>query len=138
MCYFQALKRHHMIVIFYVPSTAFIMNRLSRERRAQILGMIVEGMSLRSASHLSGGGFNTVTKLLVDVDKACTTGTTITTCANGSGATWPRWPPPIACSSRPTTWPAPAQGRHLSLPESPARSAGPRASVESTLYTESR
>jgi IS1 family transposase len=47
------------------------MNRLSEERRAQIIGLLVEGNSLRSASHLMGVSINTVTKLLVDVGAAC-------------------------------------------------------------------
>lgn len=47
------------------------MNRLSVERRAQILGMLTEGASLRSASRLSGAAINTVSKLLVDIGSAC-------------------------------------------------------------------
>ena len=47
------------------------MNRLSTERRAQIVGMLVEGSSLRAASRLAGVCINTVTKLLVDVGTAC-------------------------------------------------------------------
>lgn len=49
----------------------FTMNRLSIEERARIIGMLVEGMSLRAASRLVGVSINTVTKLLVDVGKAC-------------------------------------------------------------------
>jgi IS1 family transposase len=47
------------------------MNRLSDEQRAQILGILVEGGSLRSASRLTGASINTVTKLLVEVGRAC-------------------------------------------------------------------
>ncbi|MEE8625609.1 MAG: IS1 family transposase [Acidiferrobacterales bacterium] len=47
------------------------MNRLTQERRTQILGLLVEGVSLRAASRLSGASINTVTKLLVDVGSAC-------------------------------------------------------------------
>lgn len=47
------------------------MNRLPLAKRAQILGLLVEGMSLRAASRLSGCSINTVTKLLVDVGTAC-------------------------------------------------------------------
>lgn len=47
------------------------MNKLSIEKRAQILGLLVEGNSLRAASRLSGCSINTVTKLLVDVGTAC-------------------------------------------------------------------
>jgi len=47
------------------------MNRLSLEKRAQILGMFSEGMSLRSTSRLADVSINTVSKLLVDVGTAC-------------------------------------------------------------------
>src|SRR5258705_1229321 len=47
------------------------MNRLPLERRAQIIGMLAEGTSLRSASRLADVSINTVTKLLVDVGAAC-------------------------------------------------------------------
>lgn len=50
----------------------FIMaNRLAIEKRVQILGLLVEGSSLRAASRLSGCSINTITKLLVDVGSAC-------------------------------------------------------------------
>lgn len=47
------------------------MNRLPREKRAQILGMLVEGNSLRATSRLADVSINTVTKLLVDLGTAC-------------------------------------------------------------------
>ena len=47
------------------------MNRLPLERRAQIVGMLAEGNSLRAASRLADVSINTVTKLLVDVGAAC-------------------------------------------------------------------
>lgn len=43
------------------------MNKLPLERRAQILGLLVEGNSLRATSRLADVSINTVTKLLVDV-----------------------------------------------------------------------
>src|SRR5262245_54287711 len=43
------------------------MNRLTIEKRAQIIGLLVEGNSLRAASRLADVSINTVTKLLVDV-----------------------------------------------------------------------
>ena len=49
----------------------FYMNRLSIADRAAILGMLVEGNSLRSASRLADVSLNTVTKLLVDLGAAC-------------------------------------------------------------------
>ena len=47
------------------------MNKLPLAKRAQILGMLVEGMSLRATSRLADVSINTVTKLLVDVGIAC-------------------------------------------------------------------
>lgn len=47
------------------------MNKLSTQKRAQILGMLCEGMSLRATSRLADVSINTVTKLLVDVGTAC-------------------------------------------------------------------
>lgn len=47
------------------------MNRLSIPKRAQILGMLVEGMSMRSVTRLTGVSINTVAKLLTDAGNAC-------------------------------------------------------------------
>ncbi|MGA2572560.1 MAG: IS1 family transposase [Terracidiphilus sp.] len=47
------------------------MNRLPLETRAKIIGMLVEGNSLRSCSRMADVSINTVTKLLVDVGAAC-------------------------------------------------------------------
>ncbi len=47
------------------------MNKLSRSQRAQIIGMMVEGMSIRSITRLTGASKNTVAKLLVDAGTAC-------------------------------------------------------------------
>jgi len=47
------------------------MNRLSIAERAKILGMLVEGNSLRSCSRMADVSINTVTKLLVDLGAAC-------------------------------------------------------------------
>jgi len=57
----------------FVPSLKhnISMNRLSTERRAQILGMLTEGMSLRATTRLAGVSVNTVSKLLVDIGDAC-------------------------------------------------------------------
>jgi IS1 family transposase len=46
------------------------MNRLSIEARAKIIGMLVEGNSLRATSRMADVSINTVTKLLVDMGKA--------------------------------------------------------------------
>ena len=47
------------------------MNRLSTERRAQVLSMLVEGSSVRATSRMAGVAINTVQKLLLDVGEAC-------------------------------------------------------------------
>ena len=47
------------------------MNQLPIKTRAQIINLLVEGNSLRATSRLTGCSINTVTKLLVDVAKAC-------------------------------------------------------------------
>jgi IS1 family transposase len=47
------------------------MNRLSTEKRAQVLSMLVEGSSLRATSRMAAVAINTVQKLLLDVGAAC-------------------------------------------------------------------
>lgn len=47
------------------------MNKLSLKKRAQIIGLLVEGNSMRSVTRLVGCSINTVTKLLVDAGTAC-------------------------------------------------------------------
>ncbi|MGB9068455.1 MAG: IS1 family transposase [Candidatus Acidiferrales bacterium] len=47
------------------------MNRLPLEKRTQIIGLLVEGNSLRATSRLADVSINTVTKLLVEVGRAC-------------------------------------------------------------------
>jgi transposase-like protein len=46
------------------------MNKLPLAKRAQIIGLIVEGTSLRATSRLADVSINTVTNLLVDVGTA--------------------------------------------------------------------
>jgi IS1 family transposase len=47
-----------------------IMNRLSTEKRAQIIGCLVEGNSIRATVRMTGAAKNTITKLLVDIGQA--------------------------------------------------------------------
>jgi IS1 family transposase len=47
------------------------MNRLQSWERAQIIRCLVEGNSIRSTVRITGYAKNTVTKLLVDIGKAC-------------------------------------------------------------------
>src|SRR5205085_11423982 len=46
------------------------MNRLSTKKRAQIIGALVEGNSIRATVRMTGAAKNTVTKLLVDLGAA--------------------------------------------------------------------
>lgn len=46
------------------------MNKLSTERRAQVLGCLVEGMSLRATVRGTGVAKNSVIKLLADLGRA--------------------------------------------------------------------
>jgi IS1 family transposase len=47
------------------------MNRLSTERRGQVVSLLVEGMSIRGIVRATGVAKNTVSKLLVDLGTAC-------------------------------------------------------------------
>ena len=47
------------------------MNRLSRSDRATIITLLVEGVSMRAISRITGASINTITRLLVDAGKAC-------------------------------------------------------------------
>jgi len=46
------------------------MNKLTRTARAQILGMMVEGMSIRAISRMTGASKNTIVKLIEDAGEA--------------------------------------------------------------------
>src|SRR5690349_20627911 len=47
------------------------MNRLTTEKRAQMIGALVEGNSIRATVRMTGAAKNTITKLLVDLGTAC-------------------------------------------------------------------
>lgn len=47
------------------------MNRLTNDKRAQIISALVEGNSLRSTVRMTGAAMNTILKLLADVGQAC-------------------------------------------------------------------
>jgi len=47
------------------------MNRLPRERQAQVVKALCEGNSIRSTARMTGAAVNTVVKLLIDLGKAC-------------------------------------------------------------------
>ena len=47
------------------------MNKLPTAKRAQILSMLEEGMSMWSVSRITGASINTVSKLLIEAGQAC-------------------------------------------------------------------
>src|SRR2546422_6610347 len=47
------------------------MNRLSSQRRKQVIAALVEGNSIRATVRMTGVAKNTVTKLLVDLGTVC-------------------------------------------------------------------
>ncbi len=47
------------------------MNKLSPERRAEIISALVEGNSIRATCRMTGAAKGTVLKLLADVGEAC-------------------------------------------------------------------
>jgi IS1 family transposase len=47
------------------------MNKLNKEKRAQIIGCLVEGNSLRATARICDVAFNTVLKLLPEIGRAC-------------------------------------------------------------------
>jgi len=47
-------------------------NILSNSKRAQVINCLVEGNSIRATVRLTGVAKNTVTKLLVEIGRACT------------------------------------------------------------------
>ncbi len=59
------------LTIAFMPRIMFSMNRLDTAKRAQILGMLCEGMSMRAIERLTGASINTVSKLLIDAGLAC-------------------------------------------------------------------
>jgi IS1 family transposase len=48
-----------------------MVNRLSTEQRAKIVSCLCEGMSIRATTRVTGAAKNTITKLLVDLGRAC-------------------------------------------------------------------
>lgn len=47
------------------------MNKLPEHKRAMVLSLLAEGMSMRAVGRVTGVAFNTVNKLLVDAGAAC-------------------------------------------------------------------
>jgi hypothetical protein len=47
------------------------MNKLSSEKRAQILHLLVDGNSMRATARIADVAFNTVDKLFIEAGRAC-------------------------------------------------------------------
>lgn len=47
------------------------LNQLTSEKRTQVIGCLVEGMSIRTTVRMTGVAKNTVAKLLVEIGRAC-------------------------------------------------------------------
>ena len=47
------------------------MNKLSRQKRVQVIAALVEGNSIRSTVRMTGVAKNTVVKLLADIGSVC-------------------------------------------------------------------
>jgi IS1 family transposase len=50
---------------------SFIMNRLSIQRRAQVIGALIEGNSIRSTARMTGVSKDAILKLIPDMGAAC-------------------------------------------------------------------
>jgi IS1 family transposase len=50
---------------------SFIMNRLSNERRARVIGALIEGNSIRSTARMTGVSKDAILKLIPDMGAAC-------------------------------------------------------------------
>lgn len=57
----------HTRIMYYL----LFMNKLPIQKKVQIINMLVEGSSLRATSRVCDVSINTVTKLLVEVGRAC-------------------------------------------------------------------
>lgn len=64
-------KLTFMLDLIVLQSHSDCMNKLTIERRAKILYLLCEGMSIRAITRLTGASKNTVAKLLIDAGKAC-------------------------------------------------------------------
>src|SRR5688572_27326858 len=59
-------------VVFRERSRIMVsMNKLSTERRAQVVSCLVEGMAIRGTVRVTGVAKNTIVKLLADLGQAC-------------------------------------------------------------------
>src|ERR1041385_831974 len=47
------------------------MNKLSRDKRTQVLTLLCEGNSMRATARIADVAFNSVVKLLIDAGRAC-------------------------------------------------------------------
>ena len=68
----QKCKHYAIMLALHKRSCIMVsMNKLTREKRAQILHLLCEGNSIRAITRLTGASKTTVTKLVVDAGRAC-------------------------------------------------------------------
>ncbi len=60
-----------MLAHAYCKHNLSRMNKLSSDKRAQVINCLVEGNSMRATSRLTGVAINTVVKLMADAGRAC-------------------------------------------------------------------
>jgi hypothetical protein len=58
-------------MLAYTGPVIISMNRLSTERRGQVISLLVEGMSIRATVRVTGVAKNTIVKLLAELEQAC-------------------------------------------------------------------
>jgi hypothetical protein len=71
---YQTEKKHKVThILDWSTKTVYskTMNKLDTAKRAQIIGMMVEGVSIRAISRMTNASKNTIVKLLADAGSAC-------------------------------------------------------------------
>jgi IS1 family transposase len=67
----KKIKNNKMLVRSSIMQYICFMNTLPLHTKTQIISLLVEGNSIRAITRITGASKNTVTKLLVEVGKAC-------------------------------------------------------------------
>lgn len=67
----STMRAYHALTSIGRSSKMVNMNRLSTDRRGQIIGCLTEGRSIRATVRVTGAAKNTITGLLVDLGQAC-------------------------------------------------------------------
>jgi len=65
------MLRCFFLTMLYRSSILVSMNKITNEKRSQVIASLVEGNSIRSTVRMTGVAKNTITKLLAEVGAAC-------------------------------------------------------------------